>query len=66
MLLSLKRKYAKFGAASIEDRDQLVKYFQRLGRETLYDICEYLHLVPPRQIDQDKGTVQEEYSQVGV
>ena len=48
--------------ASIEDRDQLVKYFQRLGRDTLYAICEYLHLVPPKGSQDDTET---EYNQVG-
>ena len=47
--------------ASIEDRDQLVKYFQRLGRDTLYAICEYLHLVPPKGSQDDTET---EYNQV--
>ena len=32
--------------ASIEEREQLEKHFLSLDRETLYKICEYLHLVP--------------------
>ena len=34
--------------ASIEDREQLEKHFLSLTRETLYNICEYLHLVPSK------------------
>jgi len=54
------RKLSLATIASIEDREQLVKYFQRLGRDTLYDICEYLHLVPPRGCEED---TDKEYSQ---
>ena len=34
--------------ASIEERDQLEKHFMSLSRETLYNVCEYLHLVPAK------------------
>merc|ERR1719193_334609 len=54
------RKLSLATIASIEDRDQLVKYFQRLGRDTLYAICEYLHLVPPKGSQDDTETL---YSQ---
>ena len=40
-----------------------MKYFQRLGRDTLYDICEYLHLVPPKG---SEGDSEEEFNQVGI
>ena len=40
--------------ASIEDRDQLVKHFLMVNRDTLYDICEYLHLVPVTKEEEDR------------
>ena len=40
------RSLALATIASIEDREQLEKHFLSLGRDTLYQICEYLHLVP--------------------
>ena len=40
--------------ASIEDRDQLVKHFLSVNRDTLYDICEYLHPVPVMKEDRKK------------
>jgi len=54
------RKLSLASIASIEDRDQLVKYFSRLDRDTLYAVCEYLHLVPPKGSEADNNV---EYSQ---
>ena len=43
--------------ASIEDRDPLVKHCLLVNRDTLDDICEYLHLVPvTKEEDRKKYT----------
>jgi intron-binding protein aquarius len=53
------RSLALATIASIEDREQLEKHFLPLERDTLYQVCQYLHLVPP-EADRLEG---EEYSQ---
>lgn len=40
------RKFALATVASIDDRDNLQKHFKNLSQDTLYDIAEYLFLVP--------------------
>jgi len=52
------RSLALATIASIEDREQLEKHFYELDRDTLYAICQYLHLVP-----EPEGEIGEEYSQ---
>ena len=52
------RSLALATIASIEDREQLEKHFYELDRDTLYAICQYLHLVP-----ETEGEIGEEYSQ---
>jgi intron-binding protein aquarius len=39
------RSLALATIASIEDREQLEKHFLTLSRDTLYQVCQYLHLV---------------------
>ena len=53
------RNFALATVASIDDRTNLEKHFKNLSKETLYDIAEYLFLVPPLQ---DKQNL-DEYSQ---
>ena len=43
------RKFALATVASIDDRKSLAKHFGGLKKETLYDVAEYLFLVPPRK-----------------
>ena len=45
------RKFALATVASIDDRENLVKHFEGLSKETLYDIAEYLFLVPQKSAD---------------
>ena len=40
------RKFALATVASIDDRENLTKHFQDLSKDVLYDIAEYLFLVP--------------------
>ena len=47
------RKFALATVASIDDRASLAKHFGSLKKETLYDVAEYLFLVPPRNDDND-------------
>lgn len=47
------RKFALATVASIDDRASLAKHFGSLKKETLYDVAEYLFLVPPRNEDND-------------
>ena len=47
--------------ASIEDRDQLVKHFLSVNRDTLYDICEYLHPVPVMKEEEDRNKYIQEF-----
>ena len=42
------RKFALATVASIDDRENLIKHFEGLSKETLYDIAEYLFLVPEK------------------
>ena len=55
------RSLALATIASIEERDQLEKHFLSLDRETLYNICEYLHLVPARE--GEAGQLEDKFSQ---
>ena len=43
------RKFALATVASIDDRQSLSKHFGGLKQETLYDVAEYLFLVPPKK-----------------
>ena len=45
------RKFALATVASIDDRDNLKEHFEGLSKETLYDIAEYLFLVPPKSTE---------------
>ena len=54
------RNFALATVASIDDRSNLEKHFKNLSKETLYDIAEYLFLVPPLKGDKQK---LEEYNQ---
>ena len=54
------RNLALATIASIEDRDQLEKHFLTLSRETLYCICEYLHLVPTKA---EGDSIEEQFTQ---
>ena len=45
------RKFALATVASIDDRENLIKHFEGLSKETLYDIAEYLFLVPEKSAD---------------
>ena len=54
------RNFALATVASIDDRTNLEKHFKNLSKETLYDIAEYLFLVPPLQGHKQK---LEEYNQ---
>jgi len=47
------RSLALATIASIEDREQLEKHFQQVPRDTLYEVCQYLHLVPPEGSELD-------------
>ena len=42
------RKFALATVASVDDRENLEKHFKNLEKETLYDIAEYLFLVPAK------------------
>jgi len=55
------RSLALATIASIEDRDQLVKHFLSVNRDTLYDICEYLHLVPVTKVEEDRDKYTQEF-----
>jgi len=49
------RKFSLATVASIDDRQSLTKHFGGLKTETLYDVAEYLSLVPPRGEDDDSA-----------
>ena len=55
------RSLALATIASIEDRDQLEKHFFSLNRDTLYDICEYLHLVPVKVEETDREAYTQQF-----
>jgi intron-binding protein aquarius len=42
------RKFALTTVASIDDRENLANHFKDLSKETLYDVAEYLFLVPAK------------------
>ncbi len=48
------RKFSLATVASIDDRRSLAKHFGGLKKETLYDVAEYLFLVPPRDNELEK------------
>ena len=51
------RKFALATVASIDTRANLEKYFKNLKKEMLYDIAEYLYLVPEKsKVDLDQYT----------
>lgn len=49
------RKFSLATVASIDDRQSLAKHFGGLKTETLYDVAEYLFLVPPRAEDDESA-----------
>ena len=52
------RKFSLATVASIDDRSSLAKHFGGLKKETLYDVAEYLFLVPPRDAENTSQSSQ--------